>query len=87
MGLPEFFVVDGVERGVAAVAAYTGAEIAEDSAGEDDGGWVLLDSDGDGAADIEPASEDFDVGDDVFGLTVRAGHTEQCSCRAALSWG
>ncbi len=46
MGLPEGFVVDGVECGVAAVAADAGAEFAVDTAGEDHGVWFRQHFDG-----------------------------------------
>ena len=86
MGLPEVFVIDGVKRGVAAVAADAGSEIAIDGAGEDRRCWVLLDSDRDGAAEVQPASEDLDIGNHVFGLTVWAEHFDQCSLRTAREW-
>ena len=79
MGLPEVFVVDGVKCGVAAAAADAGSEIAENTAREEDCGWVLLDSGDKGTAHIEAGSQEFDVGDDVGGVAHGTGHGEHCS--------
>lgn len=76
-------MVDCVECCVAAVAADAGSEIAENTASENDCGWVFLDSDRDGAAAIKAVAEDLDIGNHVLGLTVWAEHLDQCSLRTA----
>ena len=76
VGLPETFVVDGVQCGVAAVAADAGSEIAVHSAFEDHGVWFFLHFDGEVGFREVGVIHDFDVGDHVGGLALGAGHGE-----------
>lgn len=69
-------MADGVECGVAAVAADAGAEIAVHAAGEDHGVRFCQYFYGEGILCVVRTVDHFDVGDHVGGVARGTGHGE-----------
>ncbi len=83
MGLPEGFVVDGVECGVAAIAADAGAEFAVDATPEYHRCWFRFHFDGESFFAEMSLIDNLDIGDHVGGLAGGANHCDIVSLGGA----